>query len=145
MDLSAVEFADWCNSLSSCKAAGEGDKANTVTPQLIKQLFSIDTEGSARRGLHVEPIDVHVLPPVLVRQFDPNTSSHLDLEYKMNRLRRRDQRENARPQRKHAFGRSLPKELKQIKRRGLTTDMKPVVPEDLFTKEALFKGIEHLQ
>lgn len=143
IDLSATEFADWCNSLSSNKA-GEVDKAQTVTPELIKQLFSIETEGSAPRGLYVEPTDLHIIPAA-VTQFAQGHNSQLDLEWKMNKLRRRDEWENARPEKEHAFGRSLPKELKQKRRHGMTKDMKPVFPDDLRTKEVLFKGIEHLQ
>lgn len=140
IDLSAAEFAEWCNSLAS------EDRAKTVTPELIKQLFSIETEGSAPRGLHVEPAELYVLPSAVIEKFDENSSaSHLDLEYKMNRIRKRDNFHNSKPEREHAFGRSLPKELKQKKRRGLTREIKPVFPEDLQSKETLFKGIEHLQ
>lgn len=55
IDLSAAEFSDWCNTLAS------EEHAKTMTPELIKQLFSIVTEGSAPRGLHVEPADCHML------------------------------------------------------------------------------------
>lgn len=139
VDLSAAEFADWCNSLAS------EEQAKTVTPQLIKQLFSIETEGSAPRGLHVEPMDLHILPTPVISHFDPIPSSKLDLECKMNKLRVNDEMENKKEERDHAFGRSLPKGLKQKRRRGLTRDIKPTFPEELLTKEALFKGIEHLQ
>lgn len=139
IDLSAKEFSDWCNSLAS------EEESKTITPELIKQLFSIETEGSAPRGLHVEPVDLNILPPVVVRKFDENPYSKLDLEFKMNKLRKRDRMDNAKLEREHAFGRSLPNELKQKRRLGMMKDIKPVFPEDLQTKEALFKGIEHLQ
>lgn len=139
IDLSAAEFAEWCNSLAS------EEQAKTVTPELIKQLFSIETEGSAPRGLRVEPSDLHILPNSAIRHFDQNPSSELDLERQMNKLRRKDARENAKPPKEHAFGRALPKELKQRRREGMSKDIRPVFPEDLRTKEALFKGIEHLQ
>lgn len=139
IDLSAAEFATWCNSLASA------EQAKTVTPELIKQLFSIVTEGTAPRGLHVEPVDLHILPSMVIRKFDETPSSPLDLEIKMNRLRGIDRTANEKREREHAFGRSLPKELKQKRRVGVSEDMKPVFPVDLQTKEALFKSIEHLQ
>lgn len=140
IDLSAAEFAEWCNSLAS------EDRAKTITPELIKQLFSIETEGSAPRGLHVEPVDLHILPSSVIEIFDPNNIADLDLEHKMNKLRQRDKVENRIPDREYAFGRSLPKELKQKRRKGLSmADMKPVFPEELRSKATLFKGIEHLQ
>lgn len=139
IDLSAAEFANWCNSLAS------EEQAKTVTPDLIKQFFSIGTEGSAPRGLHVEPVDLHILPLVVICRFDDTLSSPLDLEIKMNRLRGQDSVANGKPEREHAFGRSLPKELKQKRRVGVAEDMKPVFPVDLQTKETLFRSIEHLQ
>lgn len=138
IDLSAKEFSDWVNSLAS-------EEKKTITPELIKQLFTIETEGSAPRGLHVEPVDLNILPPVVVKKFDQHPFSKLDLEFKMNKLRQRDKIANAKLERGHAFGRSLPNELKQKRREGMLKDIKPVFPEDLQTKEALFKGIEHLQ
>lgn len=49
VNLAADEFSEWCNSLAS------DNDSKTITRDLIKQLFAIETEGSAPKGVQVQP------------------------------------------------------------------------------------------
>lgn len=141
IDLSAKDFANWCNSLASEEQA----KSGSLSPELIKNLFSVKMEGSAPRGLQVAPRNVHTLTPVLINHLKDDNLRKYDLEAKMQKLSQRDCLSNQLPVTRSAFGRSLSSELKHSKRVHSFSSNKPEFPEELQTKQALFKGIEHLQ
>lgn len=88
---------------------------------------------------------MHIVPSEILKKFDPSFNNPLEIEKKLRKLRIRDKMEDEAPETSFAFGKCLPMQMKHKKRMKNVEDVKPCYPQDLKTKEALFKGIEHLQ
>ncbi|XP_059616509.1 uncharacterized protein LOC132261631 [Phlebotomus argentipes] len=135
VDLAAQDFSDWLNSLASDKSL------KTVTKDRIKQLFPVLATGDSLRGLEVEYKDLYILPEEVLEQYCMGREVRQILQ-----IRRQDAIQNRKAERYVAFGKNLPVPLRHRKR--LVREVEPsktVFPEDLRTKETLFRGIEHLQ
>ncbi|XP_055708925.1 uncharacterized protein LOC129805190 [Phlebotomus papatasi] len=138
VDLAAKDFSDWLNSLASDKTS------RTVTKERIKQLFPVLATGDSLRGLEVDYKDLYVLPEEILEQY--RLGKERSLAANVERIRRRDAIENRKAERYIAFGKNLPVPLRQRKREVREVEAsKTIFPEDLRTKETLFRGIEHLQ
>ncbi|XP_055681815.1 uncharacterized protein LOC129789191 [Lutzomyia longipalpis] len=138
VDMAAQDFSDWLNSLASDKSS------RTVTKERIKQLFPVLATGDSLRGLEVDYKDLYILPEEILEQY--RLGHERSLPHNVERIRRRDAIENRKAEKYVAFGKNLPVQLRHRKREVREVEpSKTIFPEDLRTRETLFRGIENLQ
>lgn len=135
IDLAASDFSEWINTLSS-------DNTTGITKELIKELFPIGLEGDATKAIYIEPKPIQTIPDEMGESWNLR---ELSLEKNVARLLKLDQIEDQKPPKYVAFGKNLPMELRHPKPGRDTTTIKPKFPNDLKTKEVLFRGINHLR
>lgn len=70
----------------------------------------------------------------------------LSIENNVARILAADRRHKIKQSKMHAFGKALPKALKQVKTdEDYIKPLKPIFPDDLRDCKTLFKGIHHLR
>ncbi|GAB0087066.1 uncharacterized protein DMENIID0001_013380 [Sergentomyia squamirostris] len=138
VDLASQDFSDWLNSLASDKSS------RTMTKERIKQLFPVLATGDSLQGLSVDYQDLYILPEEILEQY--KLGRQRSLSANVERVRRRDAIENRKAEKYVAFGKNLPVPLRHHRRMVREVEpSKTIFPEDLRTKETLFRGIEHLR
>lgn len=135
MDWAAEDFSAWLANL------GDPDEA-TLSADVIKQLFSIATEGDASKALYVEPTVKKAIPDAVAKSMG---MPKLSLDFNVARLLRTDEADKRRPSRRLAFGRSLPAgDAFECGPDGIRP-LEPDFPPDMRSKRSIFEGITHLR
>ncbi|KAH8415397.1 hypothetical protein KR222_009219 [Zaprionus bogoriensis] len=134
MDASAERFIHWLNSI--------GTMDTSMTPEKVKNLFSIKGDRTLLASVKTDPKEVNAIAQTVADKWNkPHMAIELKYEKHIN-----DHAMRA-PQKPllSAFGRTVPlKERPWIKRSGDKV-IETVYPNDLLTREKIFKGITHLR
>lgn len=134
MDASAERFVEWLN------AIGSGDA--TMTPSKVKNLFSIKGDRTLLASVKTDPKEVNAIAKTVADKWNkPHMAIELKYEKHIND-------HATRPYQKpmlSSFGRTVPlRDRPWVKRSGDTV-IETVYPEELLSREKIFKGITHLR
>ncbi|KAH8295311.1 hypothetical protein KR018_009923 [Drosophila ironensis] len=134
MDASAERFVEWLNSF--------GTVESNLTPEKVKNLFSIKGDRTLLASVKTDPKEVNAIAQTVADKWNkPNMAIELKYEKHIND---HAARVNQKPI-LSAFGRTVPlKDRPWLKRSG-DMAIKTVYPEELLTREKIFKGITHLR
>ncbi|XP_039494301.1 uncharacterized protein LOC120453601 [Drosophila santomea] len=134
MDASAERFVEWLNSF--------GTLESNLTPEKVKNLFSIKGDRTLLASVKTDPKEVNAIAQTVADKWN---KPHMAIELKYEKhINDQASRVNQKPL-LSAFGRTVPlKDRPWLKRPG-DTAIKTVYPEDLLTREKIFKGITHLR
>ncbi|KAH8369219.1 hypothetical protein KR009_004647 [Drosophila setifemur] len=134
MDASAERFIEWLNSF--------GTVESNLTPEKVKNLFSIKGDRTLLASIKTDPKEVNAIAQTVADKWN---KPHMAIELKYEKhINDQAARVNKKPL-LSAFGRTVPlKDRPWLKRSG-NTAIKTVYPEELLTREKIFKGITHLR
>ncbi|XP_032578783.1 uncharacterized protein LOC6607205 [Drosophila sechellia] len=134
MDASAERFVEWLNSF--------GTLESNLTPEKVKNLFSIKGDRTLLASVKTDPKEVNAIAQTVADKWN---KPHMAIELKYEKhINDHATRVNQKPL-LSAFGRTVPlKDRPWLKRSGDTV-IKTVYPDDLLTREKIFKGITHLR
>ncbi|XP_052898484.1 uncharacterized protein LOC128305190 [Anopheles moucheti] len=137
IDVGAEDFVAWLNTL--------GAERSSLTTDVVKGLFSIESADETSRALIIAPKEIHAVPGQIAAEWNV---PQLALENRIALLRHQDRMLAERGTKRTAFGRGLPQEL----RTGWVPDgadgwdvERPDVPDDLMSLKRLFRDIWHLR
>ncbi|XP_049299225.1 uncharacterized protein LOC125771996 [Anopheles funestus] len=137
IDVGTEDFVVWLNTL--------GADRSSLTTDVVKGLFSIESADETSRALTIAPKEIHAVPEQVAREWNV---PHLALENRIAQLLHHDRILAESGTKRIAFGRGLPQEL----RTGWTQDdgngwdvERPDVPDDLMSLKRLFRDIWHLR
>ncbi|XP_032289212.2 uncharacterized protein [Drosophila virilis] len=134
MDASAERFIHWLNSI--------GSMDTSMTPEKVKNLFSIKGDRTLLASVKTDPKEVNAIAQTVADKWN---KPHMAIELKYEKhINDHAMRVTHKPL-LSAFGRTVPlKERPWIKRSGDKV-IETVYPNDLLTREKIFKGITHLR
>ncbi|XP_023178307.1 uncharacterized protein LOC111604433 [Drosophila hydei] len=134
MDASAERFIQWLNSI--------GTMDTSMTPEKVKNLFSIKGDRTLLASVKTDPKEVNAIAQTVADKWN---KPHMAIELKYEKhINNHAMRETKKPL-LSAFGRTVPqKDRPWIKRSGDKV-IETVYPNDLLTREKIFKGITHLR
>ncbi|XP_068155396.1 uncharacterized protein [Drosophila tropicalis] len=134
MDASAERFVEWLNSI--------GTVESDLTPHKVKNLFSIKGDRTLLASVKTDPKEVNAIAQTVADKWNkPHMAIELKYEKHIND-------HASRPTKKpilSAFGRTVPLKERPWMKRSSDTMIKTVYPEELLTREKIFKGITHLR
>ncbi|EDV91728.1 uncharacterized protein LOC6566377 [Drosophila grimshawi] len=134
MDASAERFIHWLNSI--------GTMDTSMTPEKVKNLFSIKGDRTLLASVKTDPKEVNAIAKTVADKWNkPHMAIELKYEKHINDHAMRV------PQKLilSAFGRTVPLKERPWVRRSGDTVIDTVYPNDLLTREKIFKGITHLR
>ncbi|XP_034118082.1 uncharacterized protein LOC132795677 [Drosophila nasuta] len=134
MDASAERFIHWLNSI--------GTMDTSMTPEKVKNLFSIKGDRTLLASVKTDPKEVNAIAQTVADKWN---KPHMAIELKYEKhINDHAMRISEKPL-LSAFGRTVPlKERPWVKRSGDKV-IETVYPNDLLTREKIFKGITHLR
>ncbi|TDG40739.1 hypothetical protein AWZ03_012839 [Drosophila navojoa] len=134
MDASAERFIHWLNSI--------GTMDTSMTPEKVKNLFSIKGDRTLLASVKTDPKEVNAIAQTVADKWN---KPHMAIELKYEKhVNDHAMRVTKKPL-LSAFGRTVPlKDRPWIKRPG-DKIIETVYPNDLLTREKIFKGITHLR
>ncbi|XP_017073406.2 uncharacterized protein LOC108109419 [Drosophila eugracilis] len=134
MDASAERFVEWLNSF--------GTLESNLTPEKVKNLFSIKGDRTLLASVKTDPKEVNAIAQTVADKWN---KPHMAIELKYEKhINDHAARVNQKPL-LSAFGRTVPLKDRPWLKRSSDTSIKTVYPEDLLTREKIFKGITHLR
>uniref|UniRef100_A0A336MQ95 CSON005336 protein n=1 Tax=Culicoides sonorensis TaxID=179676 RepID=A0A336MQ95_CULSO len=132
-DLSAKSFVTWLNEL--------GQEKSEVTEEMIKKLFSIGIEEGVSKALKFGSTHTKVIPDTLATYWNIPKKA---FGYEIERARHREKMYRTKPDKKIAFGKTLPMDLRHQNELFDEPEIIPPVFRKIRTFEGIFKGITHL-
>ncbi|KAH8248184.1 hypothetical protein KR038_004214 [Drosophila bunnanda] len=134
MDASAERFVEWLNSF--------GTLESSLTPDKVKNLFSIKGDRTLLASVKTDPKEVNAIAQTVADKWN---KPHMAIELKYEKhINDHASRVNQKPI-LSAFGRTVPVKDRPWLKRSNDTVIKTVYPEELLTREKIFKGITHLR
>ncbi|XP_017090374.2 uncharacterized protein [Drosophila bipectinata] len=134
MDASAERFVEWLNSF--------GTVESNLTPEKVKNLFSIKGDRTLLASVKTDPKEVNAIAQTVADKWN---KPHMAIELKYEKhINDHAARVNQKPI-LSAFGRTVPLKDRPWLKRSSDTAIKTVYPEELLTREKIFKGITHLR
>ncbi|KAH8340993.1 uncharacterized protein [Drosophila kikkawai] len=134
MDASAERFVEWLNSF--------GTLESNLTPDKVKNLFSIKGDRTLLASVKTDPKEVNAIAQTVADKWN---KPHMAIELKYEKhINDHASRVNQKPI-LSAFGRTVPVKDRPWLKRSNDTAIKTVYPEELLTREKIFKGITHLR
>uniref|UniRef100_A0A182WC79 Uncharacterized protein n=1 Tax=Anopheles minimus TaxID=112268 RepID=A0A182WC79_9DIPT len=138
IDVGAQDFVDWLNTL--------GADRSSLTTDVVKGLFSIESADETSRALSIAPKEIHAVPSQVAKEWNV---PHLALENRIAQLQHHDRMLATSGTKRTAFGRGLPQELRtgwMPSGGDIGADVeRPDVPDDLISLKRLFRDIWHLR
>lgn len=132
-DLSAKSFVTWLNEL--------GQEKSEVTEEMIKKLFSIGIEDGVSKALKFGSTHTNVIPDTVASYWSLPKKG---LGYEIAKARQREKHFRQKPEKKIAFGKTLPLHLQHKHELFKESEIIPPVFRQIRTFEGIFKGITHL-
>lgn len=132
-DLSAKSFVAWLNEL--------GQEKSEVTEEMIKKLFSIGIEEGVSKALKFGSTHTNVVPDTVASYW---SLPHKGLGHEIAKARLKEKRFRSKPEKKIAFGKTLPLKLQHSHEMFKEAEIIPPVFRQIRTFEGIFKGITHL-
>ncbi|XP_063706398.1 uncharacterized protein LOC134835449 [Culicoides brevitarsis] len=132
-DLSAKSFVTWLNEL--------GQEKSEVTEEMIKKLFSIGIEEGVSKALKFGSTHTKVVPDKVASYWNLKQKG---LGHEINKARLREKKFRSKPEKKVAFGKTLPLYLQHSHSMMKDAQIIPPVFKQIRTFEGIFKGITHL-
>ncbi|XP_001359816.2 uncharacterized protein LOC6594340 [Drosophila persimilis] len=134
MDASAERFVEWLNSF--------GTMESSLTPEKVKNLFSIKGDRTLLASVKTDPKEVNAIAQTVADKWN---KPHMAIELKYEKHINDQASRVSKAPIISAFGRTVPVKERPWVKRSNDTAITTVYPEELLTREKIFKGITHLR
>ncbi|XP_030378265.1 uncharacterized protein LOC115626895 [Scaptodrosophila lebanonensis] len=134
MDASAERFVEWLNSIGTLDTG--------MTPKKIKSLFDIKGDRTLLASIKTDPKEVNAIAATVAQKWNKPEMA-IELKYEKH-INDHATRVCEKPM-LSAFGRTVPMKERPWMKRSTDTFIETVFPEELLTRQKLFKGITHLR
>nr|ACN94726.1 GA20919 [Drosophila miranda] len=130
----AKRFVEWLNSF--------GTMESSLTPEKVKNLFSIKGDRTLLASVKTDPKEVNAIAQTVADKWN---KPHMAIELKYEKHINDQASRVSKAPIISAFGRTVPVKERPWVKRSNDTAITTVYPEELLTREKIFKGITHLR